>query len=51
MKFKFFTVLFAALLLGCCYVHRRVFLAILKGEPVPMAPKWHLWVAKKGRRE
>ena len=39
------------LLCGCClYIHRRVIAAWLKGEPMPKAPKWHLWVKRENRR-
>ena len=34
----------------CCYTHRRVIRAILKHEPMPKAPSWHVWVKKENRR-
>ncbi|MBQ9045880.1 MAG: hypothetical protein IJ112_08050 [Oscillospiraceae bacterium] len=37
-----------ALTLCCLYTHRRVIKAVIKGEPLPPAPKWHFWV--KNRR-
>lgn len=36
---------------GCClYTHRRVIKALVKGEPMPKAPNWHVWVKKENRR-
>lgn len=44
-----FWCLFGALF-GCCvYVHRRVILALIKGEELPQAPAWHFWC--KNRRQ
>ncbi len=38
-------------LFACClYTHRRVIKALVKGEPMPKAPKWHCWVKKENRR-
>lgn len=34
----------------CCIVHRRVIKALIKGEEMPKAPKWHCWVPKDKRR-
>ncbi len=39
-----------ALLACCCFTHRRVIRALLKGEPMPKAPSWHVWVKKEDRR-
>ena len=39
-----------ALVLCCCYTHRRVIKAAIKGEPMPKAPKWHVWVPKENRK-
>ncbi len=39
------------LLLVCCYTHRRVIRALIKHEPMPKAPKWHVRVKKDNRRE
>ncbi len=33
------------------YTHRRVIKALIKGEPMPKAPKWHVWVSEDKRRE
>lgn len=39
------------ILVGCClYTHRRVIKALMKHEPMPKAPKWHVWVKKENRR-
>ena len=40
----------AAALVLCCYTHRRVFRALFKHEPMPKAPKWHVWVKPENRR-
>ena len=41
----------AALLVLCClYTHRRVIRAWIKHEPMPKAPKWHVWVKPEDRR-
>ncbi|MBQ9045580.1 MAG: hypothetical protein IJ112_06520 [Oscillospiraceae bacterium] len=37
-----------ALTACCLYTHRRVIKAVIKGEEMPPAPKWHFWV--KNRR-
>ena len=29
---------------------RRVIRALIKHEPMPKAPKWHVWVKKENRR-
>ncbi|MBQ9328644.1 MAG: hypothetical protein IJ225_08945 [Solobacterium sp.] len=39
------------LLVCCAYTHRRVIKALIKGEEMPKAPKWHFWVAKDKRRD
>lgn len=39
-------------LCACClFTHRRVISALIKHEPMPKAPKWHIWVDPKNRRE
>ena len=39
------------LLVVCClFTHRRVIQALINHEPMPKAPKWHVWVAEKNRR-
>ncbi len=35
----------------CCYTHRRVIKALIKGEEMPKAPKWHFWVSADKRRD
>ena len=41
----------AAVLIVCCgFTHRRVFRALVKHEPMPKAPKCHVWVPGDGRR-
>jgi len=39
-----------ALLLCCCFTHRRVIKALIKHEPMPKAPNWHFWVKPENRR-
>lgn len=42
----------AVVLVACCaYTHRRVIKALIKHEPMPKAPKWHVWVAPENRRD
>ena len=37
---------------GCClYTHRHVIKALVKHEPMPKAPAWHVWVKKENRRD
>ena len=35
----------------CCITHRGVIRALMTGEPMPKAPKWHVWVKPEGRRQ
>ena len=39
-----------ALLACCCVTHRRVIRALVKHEPMPKAPNWHVWVPKANIR-
>ncbi len=39
-----------AALLCCCFTHRRVIRALIQHEPMPKAPKWHVWIKKENRR-
>ena len=39
-----------ALVLCCCYTHRRVIKAAVKGEAMPKAPGWHVWVPEENRK-
>lgn len=43
-------IIIGVLLLCCCLVHRRVIKALIKHEPMPKAPKWHVWVKPENRR-
>ena len=38
------------LILCCLYTHRRVIKALINHEPMPKAPKWHIWVDEKNRK-
>ena len=39
------------LLIVCCaFTHRRVIRALIRHEPMPKAPKWHVWVRPEDRR-
>lgn len=40
-----------ALVLCCCFTHRRVIASLIKGTPMPKAPKWHVWVKPENRRK
>ncbi len=43
-------IIVCVLLLCCCFTHRRVIRALICHEPMPKAPKWHVWVKKENRR-
>ena len=43
-------IIVAVLVVCCCFTHRRVFKALIKHEPMPKAPSWHVWVKKENRR-
>lgn len=43
-------ILVVALLLCCSIVHRRVLMTLIKREPMPKAPKWHVWLKPENRR-
>ena len=43
-------IIVAILVVCCCYSHRRVIKALVKHGPRPKAPKWHVWVSEKGRK-
>ncbi len=32
-----------AILGVCAFIHRRVILALIRGEELPKAPAWHFW--------
>ena len=38
------------LVLCCLFTHRRVIKALVKREPMPKAPAWHVWLKKENRR-
>ena len=38
------------LVLCCLFTHRRVIKALVKHEPMPKAPAWHVWMKKENRR-
>ena len=40
----------ALLVLCCLFTHRRVIKALVKHEPMPKAPAWHVWMKKENRR-
>lgn len=44
-------IIIGALVLCCCFTHCRVISALVKGTPMPKAPKWHVWVKKENRRK
>lgn len=31
------------------YIHRRVIHALIKSEPMPAAPSWHVWIPETNR--
>jgi len=39
------------LIICCCIVHRRAIKALITKQPMPKAPKWHVWVKKENRKE
>ena len=43
-------IIIGVLAVRCCYTHRRVIRALIKHEPMPKAPKWHVWVKPENRR-
>ncbi|MBR0399918.1 MAG: hypothetical protein IJH95_03775 [Mogibacterium sp.] len=46
---KFMVVASVAACACCAYTHRRVIKAVVNGEEIPPAPKWHFWC--KNRRD
>lgn len=48
---KFVGFIVCAMAVCCCYTHRRVIKALIKGEEMPKAPKWHFWVSADKRRD
>ena len=43
-------IIVAVLVFCCCFTHRRVIRALIKHEPMPKAPRWHVWVKQENRR-
>ena len=43
-------IIVAVLVLCCCFTHHRVIKALIKHEPMPKAPKWHVWGKPENRR-
>ena len=33
-----------------CAIHRRAIRAAVRGEKLPPAPRWHVWMKKEHRR-
>lgn len=44
-------IIICLLLACCCFTHRRVIKALINHEPMPKAPKWHVWVKPENRRK
>ncbi len=50
MKKKTIFIIVILLLFGVLiFIHRRVIRALIKGEPMPKAPSWHVWVPQNNR--
>ena len=43
-------IIIAVLAVCCCITHRRVIRALIRHEPMPKAPMWHVWVRPENRR-
>ncbi len=51
MKPGIIVLIVVLVLCACClFTHRRVLRALWKHEPMPKAPKWHVWVKPGNRR-
>ena len=48
---KTFWIVLCALIVCCAIVHRRVIAALIKGNEMPKAPKWHIWLAEDKKRK
>ena len=44
-------IIIVLLVLCCCFTYRRVIKALIKHEPMPKTPKWHVWVKPENRRK
>ena len=42
-----FIIVILILITVLAYIHRRAIRALIKGEPMPKAPSWHIWVPEK----
>ena len=51
MKAKVAGAVVCAMVVCCAYTHRRVIKAMITGEEMPKAPKWHCWVPEDKRRD
>jgi hypothetical protein len=51
MKAKVVGAVVCAMAACCAYTHRRVIKAMVTGEEMPKAPKWHCWVPEDKRRD
>ena len=52
MKKKTMIWIVVCVLMACCvYAHRRVIRALIKHEPMPKAPKWHVWCKDRKDRK
>ena len=47
---KFFQFLLAATIVVCPIVHRNAIKAAVNKEPLPEAPKWHVWLPESMRK-
>lgn len=48
-KKNIFVIIILLLITALVYIHRRAIRALIKGEPMPKAPSWHIWVPEKNR--
>ena len=48
-KKTIFIIIILLLVTVLVYIHRRAIRALIKGEPMPKAPSWHIWVPGKNR--
>lgn len=46
-KKTIFIIVILVVLTVFVFIHRRVIRALIKGEPMPKAPSWHVWVPEK----
>ncbi len=48
-KKTIFVIIILLLITAFVFIHRRVIRAVIKGEPMPKAPSWHVWVPETKR--